>query len=206
MSELVGSVFIGLADIVTDGVVCAQIVRGVVKVPSEGYTTAYIVILCLGSATTVLSLAYRLHIARLVRAHVRELGEQAAQGRAGKASATRRQAQQNEWELAQTHRTKVVLSLALVSVAAQGSLPLQAAQSPSSPGAAVWQEFRRGASAGLPMSVINCRLIVANDVSDKMVRTRARRKGTATRMQLESSDLGRCLPRCSCRCSWSASS
>jgi hypothetical protein len=39
----------------------------------------------------------------------------------------RQQAQQHEWELAQTHRTKVISMLALLSVATQGSLPLQAA-------------------------------------------------------------------------------
>jgi hypothetical protein len=32
----------------------------------------------------------------------------------------RRQAQQSEWELVQTHRTKVTLTLSLASVAAQG--------------------------------------------------------------------------------------
>ena len=37
--------------------------------------------------------------------------------------AARRQSQQNEWELAQTHRTKVILSLELLSLAAQGALP-----------------------------------------------------------------------------------
>ena len=40
--------------------------------------------------------------------------------------AARRQSQQNEWELAQTYRTKVILSLELLSVAAQGALPQSA--------------------------------------------------------------------------------
>ena len=118
MSELVGSVCLGLADLITDAIAYARLRSGDVAVPNEGYNTAYLAILCLGVVSTALSLAYRLRNARAVRAHVRELGEQ---GRTiASASAARRQAQQNEWELAQTHRTLVILSLALLSVAMQG--------------------------------------------------------------------------------------
>ena len=116
MSELVGSTCLGLADIITDAITYARLRSG--DMPNEGYKTAYVVVLCFGVVTTALSLAYRLRNARAVRAHVRELGEQ---GRTiASASAARRQAQQNEWELAQTHRTLVILSLALLSVAMQG--------------------------------------------------------------------------------------
>jgi hypothetical protein len=55
-----------------------------------------------------------------MRAQVLELGKQDHQASAT-GSAARRQAQQHEWELAQTHRTKVILSLALLSVVAQGA-------------------------------------------------------------------------------------
>ncbi len=68
----------------------------------------------------MLSLGYRFHNARRVRAHVAELSEQ--KGRTASSSAARRQAQQHEWELSQTHRTKIILSLGLLSVAAQGLL------------------------------------------------------------------------------------
>jgi hypothetical protein len=74
-------------------------------------------VLCLGVVTTALSLGYRLRNARLMRAHMLELGQQ---GRSVRISEARRRMQQHEWELAQTHRTKVVASLALLSVTAQG--------------------------------------------------------------------------------------
>ena len=116
MSELVGSTCLGLADIITDAISYARLRSG--NMPNEGYKTAYVVVLCFGVVTTALSISYRVRNARLVRSHVRELGEQ---GRtSASASAARRQAQQNEWELAQTHRTLVILSLALLSVAMQG--------------------------------------------------------------------------------------
>ncbi len=165
MSELVGSVCLGLADLVTDAITYARLGQsGYVAVPNEGYKTAYVVILCFGVVTTALSLLYRLRNALLVRAHVRELGEQ---GRTiASASAARRQAQQNEWELAQTHRTLAILSLALLSVAAQGmgqsELPLCACA-------------RRGRISdvpfvGLPMSIANIYLIcISNVVVDQMV-------------------------------------
>ena len=120
MSELVGSACLGLADIITDSITYARLRSGDVAVPNEGYKSAYVVALCFGVVTTALSLAYRLRNARAVRAHVRELGEQGRTIASASASAARRQAQQNEWELAQTHRTLVILSLALLSVATQG--------------------------------------------------------------------------------------
>jgi hypothetical protein len=40
----------------------------------------------------------------------------------------RRQAQQNEWELVQTNRTKVILSLALLSMVAQGACDARGSQ------------------------------------------------------------------------------
>jgi hypothetical protein len=117
VSELVGSIFIGLADVITDGITYARLRSGDIAVPNEGYKAAYTTVLCFGVVTTALSLAYRLRNARLVRAHMMKLGQQ---GHAVGASVARRQAQQYEWELAQTHRTKVVASLALLAVAVQG--------------------------------------------------------------------------------------
>ncbi len=122
MSELVGSVCLGLADLITDAITYARLRSGDVAVPNEGYKAAYAAVLSVGAVTTALSLLYRLRNAHMMRAHLRE------QGRAESTSVARRQAQQHEWELAQTHRTKRISTLALLSVATQGSLPLQAAQ------------------------------------------------------------------------------
>ena len=119
MSELVGSVCIGLADIITDGIAYALLTHGNTST-NEGLKTSYLAVLSFGVVTTVLSLGYRFHNARRVRAHVLELSEQ--KGRTASSSAARRQAQQHEWELSQTHRTKIILSLGLLSVAAQGLL------------------------------------------------------------------------------------
>ncbi len=122
MSELVGSIFIGLADVITDGITYARLRSGDISVPNEGYKAAYTTVLCFGVVTTVLSMVYRLRNAALVRAHVLELGKQ---GRAASVSEAGQQAQQYEYEIAQTHRAKVILSLALLSVAAQGETATQ---------------------------------------------------------------------------------
>ena len=168
VSELVGSVCIGLADILTDGIACAQLLHGDVAVPNEGYKTAYVAVLCFAVVTTLLSIAYRFHNARLMRAHVLKLSEQ--QGRTAKSSTARRQAQQNEWELAQTHRTKIILSLALLSAAVQGSLPVASCiYGPSSCGATLRRDSIQQPCAGVPMSILNCFLIFIHGVNDKTV-------------------------------------
>jgi hypothetical protein len=117
MSELVGAVCLGLADLITDGITYFQLASGDIAVLNEEYKAAYIAILCFGAVTTVLSLAFRLRNARLMQAHLLELGQQR---RTVGASEARRQLQQNEWELVQTHRTKTTLSLSLLSVVVQG--------------------------------------------------------------------------------------
>ncbi len=138
MSELVGSVCLGLADLITDAITYARLRSGEVAVPNEGYKAAYAAVLSVGAVTTALSLLYRLRNAHIMRAHLRELGEH---GRTENTSVARQQAQQHEWELAQTHRTKVISMLALLSVATQGSPPLQAAQNARvSRGAAIRQD------------------------------------------------------------------
>jgi hypothetical protein len=77
LSELVGSVCIGLADVITDGIVLSRLLRGRISVPIEGYTPAYTVILCFGVVTTALSLAYRLRNAHMFRVQVLEMGQHA---------------------------------------------------------------------------------------------------------------------------------
>ena len=100
MSELVGSACLGLADLITDAITYARLQSGEVAVPSEGYKAAYAAVFSVGAVTTVLSLLYRLRNARIIRAHLRKLREQ---GRTENTSVARQQAQQHEWELAQTH-------------------------------------------------------------------------------------------------------
>ncbi len=174
MSELVGSVCLGVADLITDAITYARLRSGEVAVPNEGYKTAYAAVLSVGAVTTVLSLLYRLGNAHIMRAHLRKLGKQ---GRTENTSVARRQAQQHEWELAQTHRTKVISMLALLSVATQGSLPLHAALNARvSRGAPTRQDRGQDpgavAMAGIPMSIINCYIVFINNKrADEMVRT-----------------------------------
>ncbi len=121
MSELVVSACLGLADLITDAIAYARLRSGDVAVPNEGYKAAYAAVLSVGAVTTVISLLYRLRNTQIMRAHLRKLGEH---GRTENTSVARQQAQQHEWELAQTHRAKVISMLALLSVATQGSPPL----------------------------------------------------------------------------------
>ncbi len=124
MSELVASTCVGLADLITDGFTYARLASGDIAVPNEGYKAAYVSVLCFGVVTTALSLGYRLCNARLMQAHVLELGWQAPTRRkTRRKSEARRQSQQHEFELAQTHRTKVLLSVTLLSLAVQGAVP-----------------------------------------------------------------------------------
>ncbi len=146
MSELVGSVCLGLADLITDAITFARLRSGDVAVPNEGYKAAYAAVLSVGAVTTVLSLLYRLRNAHIMRVHLRKLGEH---GQTENTSVARQQAQQHEWELAQTHRTTVIAALALLSVVTQGSLPLQAAQNARvSPGATTMRQDRGQDLAG----------------------------------------------------------
>jgi hypothetical protein len=108
----------GLADLITDAVTYTRLRDGAIPVSNEGAKAAYVAILCFGAATTAVALAYRLHNVRSVRAHLHEFGRQ---GPKVTDSEARQQAHQHDWEMAQTQRTKVVLLLELLSVAAQGA-------------------------------------------------------------------------------------
>jgi hypothetical protein len=119
MGMLVFSICTALANLVTDGIVFGKMARGELAVPSEIFTVVYATILCFGIAATALSIGYRIRNARLMKVQLLEL---APQGQAAATTAAQRQAQQHAWELVQTHRTKVTLSLSLASVAAQGVL------------------------------------------------------------------------------------
>jgi hypothetical protein len=116
---LVLSVCMGIANLATDAIVFDSLLRGELRVSSEIYAAAYATIFCFGVVATALSLGYRIRNARLVNVALQQLSPQHP-GRT--ASEAHRQLQQCEWELVQTHRTKVTLSLSLVSVVAQGTL------------------------------------------------------------------------------------
>jgi hypothetical protein len=68
VSELVGSVCLGLADLITDAITFARLRSGDVAVPNEGYKAAYAAVLSVGAVTTALSLLYRLRNAHIMRA------------------------------------------------------------------------------------------------------------------------------------------
>jgi hypothetical protein len=114
---LVLSICMALGNLATDGIVCNSLLRGNLRVSTPIYTASYVVLLCFGVVVTVLSIGYRLRNARLMHAQMQQV---APQGRAVATGEARRQAQQSEWELVQTHRSKVTLTLSLASVAAQG--------------------------------------------------------------------------------------
>jgi hypothetical protein len=117
MGMLVLTVFAALTNLVTDGIVFGRLLRGELNVSSKVYTAACATIMCFGVVATALSLGYRIRNARLIRSQLQQL---APQGQSIAVSMLRCQAQQHEWELVQTHRTKVTLSLSLTSVVAQG--------------------------------------------------------------------------------------
>jgi hypothetical protein len=114
---LVLSICMALGNLATDGIVCYSLLRGHLSVSTPIYTASYVVLLCFGVVVTVLSIGYRLRNAQLMHA---QLQQASPQGRAVATGEAHRRAQQSEWELVQTHRTKVTLTLSLASVAAQG--------------------------------------------------------------------------------------
>jgi hypothetical protein len=193
-AQLIFSIFAALADLITDGIVFSHLLRGDLKVSNEAYTAAYATLLCFAVVANVISVAYWIRNARLVQTHVRQL---APKSHPLAAKEAHRLVQQHEWELAQTHRTKVTLLLSLLSVIVQGapgsansvraSAKLTGRRAPPicrcrararSVRAlrARTCEIRQAypfAAAGLPMSVVNCCLIFVEGSTDKTVRAPA---------------------------------
>jgi hypothetical protein len=121
-SQLVFSVCMSIANLATDGIVFRLLLRGDLKVSTEIYMVAYATIMCFGVVATVLSLGYRIRNACLMRAQLKQRAPHlGSQGEPLANSDARHQSQQHEWELVQTHRTKVTLMLSLMSAAAQGA-------------------------------------------------------------------------------------
>jgi hypothetical protein len=114
---LVLSICMALGNLATDAIVCNSLLRGDLMVSTAIYTASYVVLLSFGVVVTVLSIGYRLSNARLMHAQLQQVDPK---GRAVATGEARRQAQQSAWELVQTYRTKVTLTLSLAGVAAQG--------------------------------------------------------------------------------------
>jgi hypothetical protein len=157
VGQLLFSASSSLANIVTDGIVFRQLLDGDVAVSSEIYTQAYATILCFGIVVTVISLGSRIHNAQLVQAQLKQLAPEGSV-----ASEAQRQSREHEWELEQTHRTKVTLSLSLMTVAAQGALAPQSCTSNC-------EADRSPCAADLPMSALNCCLIFVERRTDQTV-------------------------------------
>ena len=101
------------------------------KVENSGrpYTSAYIAILCFGVTATALSVAYRLKSARAVEEELHKLDAdktnqgtlRLAPGQSTASLEAQRAAQQYQWELTRTHRTKVGAMLTILSMVVQGA-------------------------------------------------------------------------------------
>jgi hypothetical protein len=117
-SEIVGTVLLDVADVVTDGFTLNRILRGEVQAATQGYQAAYTTVFAFGVVGVVVSVTYRVRSALLVRDRVRALVLR--QGRE-EMSELRVKVERHEWELAQTHRTKVWLLLALMTIGVQGT-------------------------------------------------------------------------------------
>ncbi len=120
MSLLVGSVCMGVADLISDAIAYARLRSGYTAVANEDYKAAYVAILSVAAVASTVDISYSLYNAHRVRAHVLGMSQP---GRVVSASEAQRNVQQHEYELAQTQRTKVSLSLSLLTVVAQGAVP-----------------------------------------------------------------------------------
>jgi len=119
VSQLVLSGCMALANLITDGIVFDTLLHGGHKISTEIYTAAFATVLCFGFITTALSFGYRIHNARRIQAQLHQLDPRA---QAVAAEQAHRQAKQYQWELLQTDRTKVTLSLSIMTLIAQGAL------------------------------------------------------------------------------------
>jgi hypothetical protein len=184
MGMLVFAICTALANLVTDGIVFSHLLHGDFKVSNEAYTAAYATLLCFAVVATALSLGYRIRNARLVKAQLQQLGPPGQPVAASSASAARRQLQQHEWELVQTHRTKVTLSLSLMTVAAQGARSHYDMRACAHKPRGHLPRF-----ADLPMSVLNfCLIFVegfrADNRVDKTVRAAGHEFGPCGRRSM----------------------
>ena len=162
-SALVGISLMELADVVTDGITCYKVVVDDIKVPSGIYKHVYVVFMCLGAVGAIVSIANHVRNSRLVMERVRELEVSAAKGERGEAlSEGRHQMQVYEWELEQLFREQLMLALALMSLLIEGAFP----QANPELNLLQWPTL-----ADIPMSVLNCCIVLFGERLDRLVRT-----------------------------------
>ena len=111
-----------VADLITDTLTCLRVLHGEMKFSSPSYKPAYVIFTALSIFGAVVSVLYRIRNARLLSAHVQEALQAASRNLGAARSVRQRQGQKYEWELVQTHRTLVVLSLNMMTVAVEGEL------------------------------------------------------------------------------------
>jgi hypothetical protein len=93
------------------------------KLSSQSYKPAYVIFTAVAIFGAVVSVLYRIRNARLLLAHVQEALQAASRNIGASARSVRQQqGQKYEWELVQTHRTLIVLSLNVMTVAVEGEL------------------------------------------------------------------------------------
>jgi hypothetical protein len=129
-----------------------------------------------GVTATAVSVAYRLKSAHAVRDELHKLeADQLNQGSFGLAAApghstasleAQRDAQQYQWELTRTHRTKVGAMLTIMSIVVQGACGFALLACSTCRVSAILLLH----AAGLPMSIVNILLVFVENSKDKSVR------------------------------------
>jgi hypothetical protein len=119
-AELIGALLMECADWITDFITCYRVLHGEIKVQHEEYKIVYAMCMVLGTFVMVISVVYRVRNARKVVKHLKRVLGPHQRGDC-LASKGRQQLLAFEWELTQTRRAKVVLSLAVMTVVAEGT-------------------------------------------------------------------------------------
>jgi hypothetical protein len=119
-AELIGALLMEFADWITDFLTCYRVLHGEIKVQHEEYKIVYAMCMVLGTFVMVISVVYRVRNARKVVKHLKRVLGPHQRGDC-LASKGRQQLLAFEWELMQTRRARVVLSLAVMTVVAEGT-------------------------------------------------------------------------------------
>jgi hypothetical protein len=119
-AELIGALLMEFADWITDFLTCYRVLHGEIKVQHEEYKIVYAMCMVLGTFVMVISVVYRVRNARKVVKHLKRVLGPHQRGDC-LASKGRQQLLAFEWELTQTRRARVVLSLAVMTVVAEGT-------------------------------------------------------------------------------------
>ena len=125
--ELAVVLVMELTDLASDWITCFRVLYGDTG-RFQRYKVPYTLFICLGTLGAAVSIVCRLQVGRKVASHVKEHAHKVAthsvrSSRLGSAvSSERGQAQAYEFEIDQTHRALLVLSLDLLTVVLEGSL------------------------------------------------------------------------------------